>query len=126
MSRLSTLPYKKAYCGQWQHTSDHLRGQGCYDWMAEQLNELRPRKILDIGCGSGNGLLALISRFEPLTLVSLEENEGCVDTTVETLKETGQQLHSHHRLNYEQRTPDSYDVSCSDAPVKFGPGVSII
>ncbi len=126
MPPLLTLPYKNSYRSQWQHTSEHLRAQGCYEWMAEQIQDLQPRKILDIGCGSGNGLLALISRFEPPTLVALEENAGCVDTTVETLKAAGQNPTYHHRLEYELVTSDSYEVSCSRSPLVIGPGTSIV
>lgn len=126
MPPLSTLPYKKAYRDQWQHTSEHLRAQGCYEWMAEQLDELQPRKILDIGCGCGNGLLALISRFEPQTLVSLDENVGCVDATVKTLKEAGQKPRYHKRLKYIQRAVDLYEVFCTDAPLELGSGISIV
>jgi SAM-dependent methyltransferase len=94
--------------------------------MAEQLGELGPRKILDIGSGSGNGLLALLNRFKPTTVISLEENVDCIDTTVETLVNAGNCPLAHLRLSYELDQGDKYRVFCSDAPVELEPGISIV
>jgi SAM-dependent methyltransferase len=127
VNALRTLRHKTKYRGQWQLTSDHLRSQGCYEWMAEQLNDLRPRNILDIGCGSGNGLLALIARFAPSTLISLEENIDCIDATVEALVEAGECPLAYPRLSYNlDAATITYDLDCSDAPVQLKPGISIV
>ena len=126
MNPLPTLPHKTKYRGQWQHTSDHLRLQGCYEWMAEQLDELSPRKILDIGCGSGNGLLALLNRFTPTTVITLEENVDCIETTVEALVGAGNRPLAHLRLSYELDEENKYRLFCSDDPVELEPGISIV
>ena len=126
MNPLPTLSHKTKYNDQWQHSSAHLRSQGCYEWMAEQLDDLKPRKILDIGCGSGNGLLALISRYNPTTLISLEENIDCIDSTVDALAHAGQQPVAHLRLSYEFDAANTYRLFCSDQPVELDSGLSII
>lgn len=126
MDPLTTLPHKTKYRGQWQHTSNHLRPQGVYEWMAEQLGELAPRKILDIGCGSGNGLLALMSRFNPQTLISLEENLDCIETTLDALVEAGHHPLAHPRLSYQPVAGNKYDLRCSPGPVELDPGISIV
>lgn len=126
MNSLPTLPYKTKYNDQWQHSSAYLGSQDCYEWMAVQLDDLKPRKILDIGCGSGNGLLALIARYNPTTLISLEENMDCIDTTVDALAHAGQQPVAHLRLSYELDAANTYRLFCSDQPVELDPGLSII
>lgn len=127
MNPLPTLSTKTRYRDEWQHSSDNLRSQGCYEWMARQLDELAPRKILDIGCGSGNGLLALIARFEPTTLISLEENTDCIETAGGNLADKGQQLVAHARLQYLFNPSNKkYRVLCSDEPVELQPGLSIV
>lgn len=126
MNPLPTLRHKTKYNDQWQHSSANLRSQGCYEWMAEQLDDLKPRNILDIGCGSGNGLLALIARYDPTTLISLEENRDCIDTTVDALVQAGQHPLAHLRLSYELGAANTYGLFCSDQPVELNPGLSII
>lgn len=126
MNPLPTLPHKTKYRSQWQHTSDHLRSQGCYEWMAEQLDELGPRKILDIGCGSGNGLLALIVRFKPTAIITVEENVDCIDSTVDALVAAEHHPLAHLRLSYELDHGNKYRLFCSDAPVELEPGISIV
>ncbi len=126
MVHLHTLPPKTKYRSQWQHTSEHLRAQGCYDWMAAQLDELGPRKILDIGCGSGNGMLALINRFQPTCLISLEENLDCIEATVEALIDAGQHPHVRQRLSYELDEANRYRLFCLDEPIELEPGLSIV
>jgi SAM-dependent methyltransferase len=41
-------------------------------WIQELAAELPPRRILDLGCGTGTGALALLQRFEPADVVALD------------------------------------------------------
>ncbi len=69
------------YLKQWEHTSSFFYEKGYYKWMAEQLSHINPEVILDIGCGSGYGIVELINQFgDQINLLSLEENRECIKT----------------------------------------------
>ena len=59
--------------------------QGCYDWMAEQLDAVNPKRVFDIGCGTGEGLLSLRRRFES-SILSIDENSYCLRQTAALLR----------------------------------------
>lgn len=71
---------KAAYLDYWRHNAASLAQQGCYGWMAEQLDSLQPKRILDIGCGTGEGTLALFQRFSA-DIVAIDENLSCLRNT---------------------------------------------
>jgi ubiquinone/menaquinone biosynthesis C-methylase UbiE len=50
---------KSEYEYNWARNATSYSDQGCYDWMAKQLDTLQPRKVFDVGCGTGEGLLVL-------------------------------------------------------------------
>ncbi len=77
--------------------------------MASQLDPLKPKRILDIGCGVGNGVLALLKRFSP-TIVSLEENADCIDATCEAVADSGQTVAGIFRLYYEELEDGSHNI----------------
>lgn len=52
---------RKIYDRNWQKNAAHYASQGCYEWMASLLKPFAPKRILDIGCGEGSGILALFS-----------------------------------------------------------------
>src|SRR5438105_1119271 len=60
------------YARSWRVTSRQHHDDGDYTWMAERLNPYKPARILDIGCGSGYGVLALFKTLGPnLQVVSI-------------------------------------------------------
>lgn len=89
----SQLPEEKyaaaqlVYANNWLHTADHHHKSGVYHWMAECLLPYSPKRILDIGCGSGHGLLALFEILPYIDeLVSIDENGACIDIAIATLR----------------------------------------
>src|SRR6478736_4934823 len=96
----NTIREKTQYRDYWQHNTRHMESQGCYDWMAGQLDALQPRKILDVGCGTGSGVLALLKRFSP-AIIALEENADCLDTTCGAVAAAGCPVTGIVRLYYD-------------------------
>lgn len=92
---------RKVYDRNWQKNAAHYASQGCYEWMASLLKPFAPRGILDIGCGEGSGLLALISELQSdnLTIISLEENPECIQTTEKHLRSRGYEASIIYRMH---------------------------
>ncbi len=81
---------QKIYARDWVETSKNHKSDGIYNWGAVNLEKYQPRRILDIGCGSGDGLVALIETFgNNIKIVSLDENPHCIDAAQKTLEEKG-------------------------------------
>ena len=80
---------RNLYVKQWKSSSSSFSDQGCYDWMASQLEEIRPRRIFDVGCGLGFGLIELFKRFDPEQIISIDENRVCIESASELLRTRG-------------------------------------
>ncbi len=77
--------------------------------MAQQLRPLEPKRILDIGCGSGEGLLALLSAFSP-TIIALEENADCIRHSCDVVAAAGYEIEPIYRLGYLEHQDGSHDI----------------
>lgn len=62
------------YCEAWKQNSAEIERQNGYRWMAAQLQPYHPKRILDIGCGLGQGVLALARTFDQCSIITLDEN----------------------------------------------------
>ncbi len=82
LHRLSA--YQTKYIKEWDVTSTAYEAQSAYDWMADQLAvQCTPLRVLDIGCGSGQGIDSLLKRFgKELFVLGLEQNEQCIKRAV--------------------------------------------
>lgn len=78
----------KGYAQDWEQSSAELERQDCYSWMAAQLDPFAPKKILDFGCGSGRGLVALIRRHGK-EFISLDHNSHCLFAASARLRASG-------------------------------------
>ncbi len=100
---------KSNYLDNWAKTSNFFARQDYYNWMVKTLLKYNqaPKRILDIGCGTGEGILALLKQFD-CQIISLEENEKCIDFTTELLKEEGYSVRCIKRMTIncdEEFTP---------------------
>lgn len=64
---------QEIYAKLWEGTSRHHFESGVYHWLAEQLRPLGPKKILDVGCGTGQSLVAIHEVLEEVEVVAIDE-----------------------------------------------------
>lgn len=93
------------YADLWRTTSQLQLDRGDYAWMADRLGAYQIARVLDIGTGSGHGLLALSARFgSDLRIVGLDENLACLKATRQTLLNAGLSAHLIERLETYETT----------------------
>lgn len=91
------------YAENWRVTSQLQYARGDYTWMADQLRPRAAERLLDIGSGSGHGLLALSECFGPnLRIVGIDENLACLKTASQTLKSVGLSAQMIARLETQE------------------------
>jgi SAM-dependent methyltransferase len=79
---------QKVYSDDWAITSENHYKAGHYKWMSERISTFKPKRILDIGCGTGHGLLALYEILGPkITVIAVDENSACLDIANTTLEQ---------------------------------------
>ena len=87
------------YSRNWKPDSTYFYDQRLYHWMAELLSDIKPLRILDIGCGSGHGILALYETFgSDLNVISLDDNVSCLEIARDTLVGLGITVDVRKRL----------------------------
>ena len=58
--------------------------------MAAVLKRFEPKRILDIGCGVGTGILTLLDVLgSGLRIISIDENKECIQTCFKSIKNCG-------------------------------------
>lgn len=79
------------YLDKWSANSTAFESQGCYAWMASIALRDNPEKALDVGCGDGRGLLAVLEKnTNPnLKIVGIDENTSCINASAARLREKG-------------------------------------
>jgi SAM-dependent methyltransferase len=82
---------RQNYLNKWKYSSEDLNTQDCYLWMSNLLKLENPRRVFDVGCGSGNGIMSLISTLndDDLKIISMDENVRCLMHTKEKLEKNG-------------------------------------
>ena len=104
------------YCDHWSSNASHFAGQGCYEWMAAQLCPLQPKRVFDIGCGTGEGVAALLRQFD-CTIVSIDENAECIMRADEALRPHWSSVQSIFRLGYREFDDGSHDIAFDQTPI---------
>lgn len=122
--RLST-DERSEYCDGWSNNSAHFERQGCYAWMADRLGPLNPQRVLDVGCGTGEGLLALLSAFSP-AIASLEENANCIQRSYDAVSAAGFPVETIFRIGYEEFDDGSHEIYCRQDPFVASEQVTLV
>lgn len=121
----STEPLQKLYAEQWcDNSAPALASQGLYEWMSNSLND--KSVVLDIGCGSGHGAIALAKSGH--SVVTIEENPCCIaaaqnNLTMENIS------HSVVARDVERSGDSGFDVKYSglaSVPVASSGSVIIV
>ena len=99
---------KTRYCSYWSHNARTFDQQGCYEWMASKLTPYAPKRVLDIGCGTGEGLKALL-RIGVESVVCLEENFDCIKASEAALHEDGVKVSVVPRIGYVEQEDGTHD-----------------
>lgn len=66
---------KRQYADQWEVSSKHFYKNGCYGWMAEQLEPFEI--VLELGCGTGFSTLELLKCGHKV--IAVDKNEYCIE-----------------------------------------------
>lgn len=119
---------RRVYDSNWQKNAAHYASQGCYKWMALQLKPFAPKRILDIGCGDGSGLLAILTElpFENFTIISIEENSECINTTQKNLYSKGYASTIIHRMEAQSMQNRQHILTTETGKLEEHPGVTLI
>lgn len=122
----STTSEKNTYAKYWSSNSSTFEKQGCYEWMSGLLDSYKPKRILDIGCGTGEGVLSLLNRFEPDRIISIDENAACISSAAEKIKSLGWELDSQLRIGYQDVGNGLHELCFDPSPIIAEKRVSLI
>ncbi|MBR7631845.1 class I SAM-dependent methyltransferase [Janthinobacterium lividum] len=73
------------YADEWQQNASVFSASGDYTWMSAQLGDAK--KIIEIGCGSGDSTEALLK--DGRQVLAIESNQSCAKITSERLRAKG-------------------------------------
>ena len=116
---------KAAYADYWSYNATSFAAQGCYEWMAAQLDHVRPCGVLDIGCGTGEGVLALSERFG-CEIVAIDENLHCLRRTYRLLRDNGIDADLRSRFKFIQNPDGSHSTLIEKPPIQTSKRISLI
>jgi len=117
---------QRVYIENWKAASQAHYGRKHYHWMARLLEPFKPKRVFDVGCGSGHGLLGLFEVLGPeLTVISVDENGACLDVADATLSKAGLTATVVKRLQ-SQLTPVGYELVASKFEMPVAASVVLI
>ena len=116
---------KHQYHEYWGYHAEHFHNQNCYDWMASQLDDIKPKRIFDVGCGTGEGLLALRKRFAP-SILSIDENVYCIKKSAALLRSEHAQVQIQERHVYLDDGNGRHILGIKPDPIKLSREVMLV
>ena len=112
---------QEVYAKLWDATSRHHFESGVYHWLAEQLRPLAPKRILDIGCGTGQSLVAIHEVLaEGVKVVAIDENLACLERAATVRARHGVDCRVERRFFAVRLTGHGYDYDVSPMTVEHG------
>lgn len=118
-------PTHYQYSDYWGSNATHYESQHCYEWMLEHVAGYQPHNILDIGCGTGQGITALLKAFNP-RIICLEENAACIVRATDKIQSVIDSVEAHVRFHYNIRTDGSHDIALGEGEIVTDSQVTIL
>ena len=100
---------QQLYAEVWSPTANHYFDRGIYHWLAGLLEPVCPRRVLDIGCGTGHGVLALYQVLgDKLEVVALDENLACLREAKKRIESRKLPVQLSSRFSPRELSPIGY------------------
>lgn len=120
------LGARTLYSEMWMRNAESIETQKGYEWMTGLLTPANPKRILDIGCGTGNGIAALSAQFPDAKLISVDENPVVISAAKERLVALGATVNVVNRLSDAQTGPRSHSLTHEQGKLKLTDGIDLI
>ena len=118
---------RRVYERSWSANSININEQGGYQWMATLLKQYQPKRIFDVGCGVGTGIQALIDLLGGgLQIISIDENEECLQTAFKNIKANGQNVAKIFRNRIEPAAEKAHSLLIETGKLKEHQGITLI
>ncbi len=93
--------------------------------MASQLEPIHPRKIFDIGCGTGEGIAAIRQRFG-CNILSIDENIFCIRRSAGVMRDLGAKVQTLERFRYFDEPSGRHALGIENAPINLSREVMLV
>jgi SAM-dependent methyltransferase len=117
---------RTVYAEKWEKSALSIEEQGGYEWMACLLDSFHPHHILDIGCGTGNGIAALHKRFPTARIIALDENPQVISKAKARLEAAGARVQVVFRLNDKVTGDRSHSLTIQCGKLRVRPGINLV
>jgi protein-L-isoaspartate O-methyltransferase len=82
--------------------------------------------VLDVGCGTGEGLAALLA-ISTRSIVAIEENFDCIETAERSLIDLGYSVKTIPRLGYIEHPDGRHELELvKGEAIEEGPSVTLV
>ena len=115
----------KQYADRWAVNAEHYEKQGIYASLAKHLSyHITPSRVLDIGCGRGQGLAALMEQFGPngLKIIGVDENQDCLAAAADRFRIPPPDV----RLKSLSRSDRKYDIDIMVGPIQYQKSLTLV